>query len=218
MLETVMPRERLHNLGVPLQIQQCVLSGPRTGQDGLTLLEMVVTIVILAIALSGVTAMMASGISRSADTLIETRAAALGQSYLEEILARRFDEHSSFSGIPPCRSGASQSCTSEGLFGPDGEAARTAFNDVDDYHGFVEGADPAQPLRDAAGEVRRGYDNFRVDVSVRYLQVTSGGQEAMLGTEPNDLDQAQDAKLITLLISHPSYPQGWTFSAYKSNF
>ena len=213
-----MPRKPLHSSGIPLQIRQRALPESKTAQAGLTLLEMVLTIVILAIALSGVTAMIASGISRSADTLIETRAAVLGQSYLEEILARRFDEKSSFSGIPPCRSGASQNCTSEGLFGPDGEGSRTAFNDVDDYHGFVEGAGPAQPLRDAAGKVRQGYDNFRIEVHVRYLQLAAGEQEAMLGTGPDDLDQAQDAKLITLLVTHASYPQGWTFSAYKSNF
>jgi MSHA pilin protein MshD len=63
-------------------------------QRGVTLIELIAVIVILAISLAGVTAAISSAISRSSDVMLETRAVALAQSYLDEILSRRFDENS----------------------------------------------------------------------------------------------------------------------------
>src|SRR5690606_31444683 len=72
------------------------------GSKGFTLVEMIVTIVILAIALVGVSNMVSLGAANSADTRLDTRAIALGESYLDEILGRRFDERSAASGLDPC--------------------------------------------------------------------------------------------------------------------
>lgn len=184
-------------------------------QRGVTLIELVAVIVILAISLAGVTAAISSAISRSSDVMLETRAVALAQSYLDEILSRRFDENSAPRGIPPCWA----DCTDEIEFGPDGgEASRADFDDVDDYHGLDEGYGQADPLQDAEGNERLGYENFRVRVSVRYLQLGVGEPEENLATEPNDLTDAQDAKLITVTVSHVEQPDGWQFSVYKANF
>lgn len=184
-------------------------------QCGITLVEMVVTIVILGIALTGITMAINQGLSRSADTLPQTRGVALAQSYLDEILGKRFDERSSPRGIPPCRN----NCTAEAGFGPDGgETDRSGFDDVDDYHDLDEGWQQPDPLRDADGNERGEYGNFRVQVSVRYLDPGAGEEEENLGATPDDLDDEQDAKLVTVTVSHPSEPDGWDFSAYKSNF
>jgi MSHA pilin protein MshD len=184
-------------------------------QRGVTLIELIAVIVILAISLAGVTAAISGALSRNADVMLETRAVALAQSYLDEILARRFDEHSAPRGIPPCRT----NCTLQASFGPDGgETARADYDDVDDYHGLNEGFGQVNPLRDAEGNLRTGYDEFRVQVSVRYLELGSGGAEENLATAPNDLTDEQDAKLITVTISHASNSTGWQFSVYKANF
>jgi MSHA pilin protein MshD len=166
-----------------------------------------------------VTAAISGALSRNADVMLETRAVALAQSYLDEILARRFDENSAPRGIPPCRS----NCTLLASFGPDsGETvvpgSRALYDDVDDYHGLNEGFGQVNPLLDAEGNLRTGYDEFRVQVSVRYLELGSGGSEENLATEPNDLTDAEDAKLITVTISHASNTTGWQFSVYKANF
>lgn len=193
-------------------------SGPvlsRFKQQGVTLIELVVVIVILAIALYGVTTSLSGALSRSADVVPQTRALALAQSYLDEILAKRFDEHSVPRGIPPCIS----NCTDEADFGPDGgETSRDEFDDVDDYDGLDEGFEQASALQDAEGNNRSGYDEFRVRVAVRYLELGGGGVEENLTAELNDLTDAQDAKLITVTVSHASEPDGWKFSAYKANF
>lgn len=203
--------------------------GRRHHQSGVTLIELIAAIVILAIALVGITAAVSSAISRSSDTTLEARAVALAQSYLDEILARRFDENSGERGIPPCfiagpaNPNGLPDCSD--TLGPEsGETpvaptySRNHFNDVDDYHGLDEGYGQPRPLLDADGVERIGYDNFRVAVAVRYVDVEPGGDEESLTTAPGGLEHTQDAKLVTVTVSHPERPQGWQFSAYKANF
>ena len=177
-------------------------------QSGLTIVEIVVTIVILGIALAAVAGMVGLGLSQSSNTLIETRAVALGYSYVDEILGRRFDERTPQSRVPPCYGlvGGSR-CTAQASFGPDGAENRRTFDDVDDFHDLKEGAGESGPLEDAEGNPRPGYENFRVDVQVWYA-----GDDAVLG-----LDET-DAKLITVTVEHTQLNLSWEFSAYRGNF
>jgi len=181
-------------------------------QGGLTLIEMVLTILILSIALVTISAVLSGGLGRSSDTTQELRSVALAQSYLDEILGKRFDENSAPRGIPPC----SGTCTAEGSFGPDGGELREDYDDVDDYHGLDQGAGQVTPLQDAAGATRTGYDNFRVQISVRYIDI--GVEEVNLGVAANDLDDNEDAKLITVTVSYTADTSGVSYSAYKANF
>ena len=181
-------------------------------QSGLTLIEMVVTIVILAISLVGVAAMVRQGLQQSANTMVETRAIALGHAYLDEIMGRRFDERSARSGLNPCFGlgvGLARPCTDEANFGPDGGETRTRYDDVDDYHLLAEGDGEATALKDAEGDDREGYENFKVEVSVRYA-----GDDAILG---GALDETH-AKLITVTVTSRDQDNGWDFSVYKANF
>ncbi len=188
-------------------------------QGGVTLVELVVTIVILSIALIGLSAAISSGVSQSSNTLFELRAVALGQAYLDEILSKKFDERSRNSGIPPCvdpmlsgRACSNPLITEEG--------SRTNYDDVDDYNGLDEGLNGAGPLRDAQGNLRSGYDNFRVQVSVRRIAVGVGQAEEFPSVNPvtnPKPDDVYDGKLITVTVSDGS-ATGIQFSAYKSNF
>ncbi|MDO8271670.1 MAG: type II secretion system protein [Gammaproteobacteria bacterium] len=184
-------------------------------QSGLTLIEMVLTILILSIALVMISAVLSGGLGRSSDTTQELRSVALAQSYLDEILGKRFDENSAPRGIPPC-SAATVACTVAGSFGPDGGELREDYDDVDDYHGLDEGDGQVNPLQDAEGATRTGYDNFRVQISVRYIDI--GVEEVNLGVAANDLDDNEDAKLITVTVSYTADASGVSYSAYKANF
>lgn len=193
-------------------------------QAGITLVELVATIVILSISLIGIVATLNLGVSQSSNTLFELRATALAQAYLDEILSKKYDERSRNSGIPPCVDPmlAGRNCTAAlGLNGS--ESARTSFDDVDDYDGLDEGlsSSPTAILRDAQGDPRTGYDNFRVQVSVRRIDVSTTEQftqvlPATLANNPVP-DDSFDAKLITVTVSDGS-DEGIDFSAYKSNF
>ncbi|MFN3162430.1 MAG: prepilin-type N-terminal cleavage/methylation domain-containing protein [Pseudohongiellaceae bacterium] len=188
-------------------------------ESGLSLIELISTIVILAIALTGITVVIQGGLSESADTTLNVRTVALAQAYLDEILGKRFDDNTRNSGIPPCRPSAPppRRCTNEVSFGPDGGENRQRYDDVDDYHGLDQGDGQVTPLQDAEGNTRSGYENFRVQVAVRYINVGVGDEEENLGIG-DELDEEFDAKLITVTVTHRSLSQGVNFSAYKSNF
>jgi MSHA pilin protein MshD len=195
----------------------------RFAQTGLTLVELVVTIVILAIALVAVTQMMGTGLSRSSDTLLELRTATLAKAYIDEILGKRFDEKSANNGVPPCRAPdgpggvpATQECTVFASFGPDGGEVRDEFDDVDDYDDIDEGEGGLNPdLEDIDGNTRTGYDRFRVVVDVRYIDVAD--EESALN-QNNELDDEYDAKVITVTVSHALLRTPFVYTAYKSNF
>jgi MSHA pilin protein MshD len=193
-------------------------------QRGVTLIELVVTIVILGISLVAVSFAISGGILQSTNTLFEVRAVALGQSYLDEILSKKFDERSRNSGVPPCKNPlvmptlSGRKCANP-LIVEEAASGRSAFDDVDDYNGLDEGFGSltGDPLRDAIGNPRTNYDNFRVRVSVRLIDTSSATSELFSGTAAPKPDDAYDAKLITVTVSDGN-ANGLDFSAYKSNF
>lgn len=169
--------------------------------SGFTLIELVVTMLIISIAALGVMYTLGLGLRHQSDALWQPKAVALAESYMEEILARRYDEQSPLGGVPPC-STTSTSCSASGAFN-DGEI-RSEFDDVDDYDGLTE-----QPPRDVYGNPRPDYDSYRVVVSVEYA---NGVQVAALG-----MDAVTDAKLVTVSVSTPE-GGSMTFGAFRGNF
>jgi len=111
----------------------------RHKQLGVTLVELLVSIVIVSIAASGVLGVLSMTTAASADPMIRHQAAAIAEAYLEEIMLKPV--------IDPD--------------GVDGEAARADFDDLDDYDGMVDvGA------RDQFGTPIAGLGNYGVGVSV----------------------------------------------------
>lgn len=86
------------------------------GQRGATLIELVISIVVIAIAASAVLGVLSGSVGRSADAMVLSQGVAIAEAYLEEISLRPFDDPD----------------------GVDGEAARPDFDDVDDYDGLVD--------------------------------------------------------------------------------
>lgn len=152
---------------------------------GFTLVELVVTMVVISIAVLAIGQALSFAFARQSDGLWQAKAVALAESYVEEILARRFDEAAPVGGVPPCAPSAIP-CSAAGA---DGEP-RAQFDDVDDYHGLNE-----QPPLDADGNPRAEYARYRVQVRVAY---PDAAQQAALG-----LDDATDAKLITVDVTPP---------------
>jgi MSHA pilin protein MshD len=166
---------------------------------GFTLVELVVTMVVIGIAMLGIAFALSFAFARQSDALWQVRTVALAEAYAEEILARRFDEVTPVGGVPPC----SPSAMACGPAGDDGEL-RAEFDDVDDYHELDE-----QPPLDADGNPRAGYDRYRVQVSVAYLDA---GQLAAFG-----LDHVSDGKLITVRVTPPGQA-AIEFPVVRGNF
>ena len=108
-------------------------------QAGTTLIELVISIVIVSIAASAVLMAMSMAVGSSADPMIRHQAVAIAEAYLEEITLKAFDDPD----------------------GVDGEANRTLYDDVDDYNGLVDvGA------RDQFNAALTGLDDYTVTVAV----------------------------------------------------
>lgn len=152
---------------------------------GFTLVELVVTMVVISIAVLGIGQALSFAFARQSDGLWQAKAVALAESYIEEISARRYDATTPVGGVPPC-SAATVACSS---IGSDGEP-RARFDDVDDYDGLDE-----QPPLDADGSPRTDYQRYRVQITVDYLD---SDQVSAFG-----LDDPTDAKLVTVQVTPP---------------
>lgn len=145
-------------------------------QRGFTLIEIIAGIIVVGIITLVVTAGMGPLFRQSVDPWQQVRAAELGQSLINEILSRRFDENGS-SAIGEARCGEpGVSCTSLPANCPTDpsamtfreEADRTEFDDVDDYHCLeLSGPDVADTLAQSLTDDYRG---FTLQVRVSYQQ------------------------------------------------
>jgi MSHA pilin protein MshD len=105
----------------------------------MTLIEVVISIVIIATAVSAVLGVLSRNVGHSADALIVSQAVAIAESYIEEISLKPFADPD----------------------GSDGEVMRAAYDDVDDYDGLVDiGA------VDQFGNAITGLDGYTVSVGV----------------------------------------------------
>ena len=111
----------------------------QNGQRGATLVEVVISIVVIAIAVTAVLGVLSNSVGRSADALIITQAVSVANAYLEEISLKPF--------VDPD--------------GTDGEAARIDFDDIDDFNGLVDTG-----AADQFGNPIAGLGGYTVSVGV----------------------------------------------------
>ncbi len=180
-------------------------------QHGFTLIEIIIGIVMLSISLAIVSSLIAPTEEKSADNLLQIKAAELGQSLLNDISSRAFDHNSDLSGgrvrcDEPDDGGTVKPCSI--IFGPEdglggrtnaGENSREDYNDVDDFHGYAVHENALE------GSLGQSYSNFTIDVDVHYA-----GDE--LGLADNKL-----AKRITVTVTTPLGTE-IKFATHKANF
>jgi len=159
------------------------------------------TLLIVSIAMVAVTSVLSFGITHQSDGLWQARAVSIADSYLEQILARRYDENTPIGGVPAC-SPLTVPCSSAANF-DDGEP-RAQFDDVDDFNGLLDvGA------LDENGVALAGYERYTVAVEVAY---PDAAQQAELG-----LARFDDAKIVTVTITPPA-ESSLAFRVVRANF
>ena len=109
----------------------------RKMSQGMTLIESVLAIVILAIALITLTSFLFPSVQKSALPHYQVRAASLGQAVLNQILAVSFDEQSDRNGSLWRCDELDKQCTLPASLGPDKNEQPAFYNDVDDYNTVV---------------------------------------------------------------------------------
>ncbi|MCP3908392.1 MAG: type II secretion system protein [Oceanicoccus sp.] len=174
---------------------------------GFTLVELVVGIVVMAIALTLLTSVFFSSAGRSVEPILQIRAAEFGQALMGEVLSKKFDHLTPEGGVPACTA-----CTASGAFGPDGGENRLQYNDVDDYHSYC--GDPGDladnvDVVDARNETPPNLAGYKMKVCVNYDNFDGGGTANING------------KLIRVFIYPPAgagLSDPIVFSAYKGNY
>ncbi|WP_351074684.1 type II secretion system protein [Shewanella sp. CAL98-MNA-CIBAN-0140] len=174
-------------------------------ERGFTLIELVVGMMVIAIAIVMLTSMLFPQADRAAKTLHRVRSAELAHSVMNEIWGKRYDQNTNPNGgVPACDSsaGSAGSACSYALavdgtpfLGPDGES-RDTFNDIDDY----DGLDQDDNMLDSSQTYAQAYPRYQLNVSVEYLDSATKAQ-----------------KLITVAVTTPAN-EVITYQALRSNY
>ncbi len=169
--------------------------------SGFTLIEVIIGIVTMSIALSIILTLLLPTAEQSAEQIHQIRAAELGQSLMNEITGKAFDENSDMAGGKyRCgEAGPEPTCTGNSDLGPDDEGSVAQYNDVDDYHGVVEGDLILDSL----------YQGFTVRISV----CNDANYDGLCESSEDD----KTAKLITITITD-SFSNPITFATYRTNY
>jgi MSHA pilin protein MshD len=192
----------------------------KTRHQGFTLIELIVGIVIFAVAMVSVVSFLQPQVKQGIDPIWQVRATSLGQSLSSEILAKSFDHNANLvGGIQRCNE--SVACTNSGNLGPESGENRSTYNDVDDYNGLdLSGANILNSL--GQGNTINGvsiYAGFRAQVSVFYDQNSDGINDDDLNQD-GSLDSGTlvaNKKLITITITTPG-GDAITLAGIKGNF
>lgn len=110
---------------------------------GMTLIEVVIAITVMAVCVTAVVGLLSSIAIRSASSMVAEQSTEIASAYLEEILSKAYTD-------------------------PDGvnEAGRQNFDDVRDYNGLIDNG-----ARDHTGTAIAGLDQYRVQVIVTTVQI-----------------------------------------------
>ncbi|KRT69041.1 MAG: mannose-sensitive agglutinin biogenesis protein MshD, MSHA pilin protein MshD [candidate division NC10 bacterium CSP1-5] len=118
-------------------------------QRGVTLIDLIITIIILAIAVPPMVGVFITSTRNSTFGVTIARANHLASNLFEEIRSKRWDENT----------GAASA-----TLGPDSGETRATYDDVDDFNGLDE-----TPPKDSLGVTMSGSTGFRQEVCVRYV-------------------------------------------------
>ncbi len=120
-------------------------------ERGFTLIDLILVIIIVAIAIPPMLALFIQMVSGSTFAVTVSRANALASTLREEIQSKKWDDNDPWSVI----------------LGPETGDSRATYNDVDDFNGLDE-----SPPRDSQGVDLDGFTGFRQQVSVCYVAET----------------------------------------------
>ncbi|PTT47954.1 prepilin-type N-terminal cleavage/methylation domain-containing protein [Aeromonas sp. HMWF016] len=206
----------------------------RAPERGFTLIELIVGIVLLAVALTGILGLLINQAPQAVDPVQQVRAAQLAQRLTGEILQKSFDEKSDHNGgryrcgetfngqfYGDCSCPVGVTCTQQppaptiagwqpSQYGPDGEPTPYAYNDVDDFDTAGNWRDASWFTQTASGIGSDEYRNYQVKIAVSAVDFSDG-------TFKNCTAPCPVGKRIDLQIRLPNQSV-LDFSFYRGNY
>ncbi len=160
---------------------------------GFTLIELIVFIVIVGIAVSGVLIAYDYAVRDSSDPIVKKQALAIAESLLEEIQQMPFTYCDPDDPALTTASSAAGCATAEAL-GPEAGETRysttTPFDNVNDYHGYNTATEVPPGVKDITGTPITGLALYNATVTV--ANAALGGVAAAEGL------------LITVVVAGPA--------------
>ena len=149
-------------------------------QRGATLIELVITIVIISISVAAVLATLSNMTGHSADPMIEAQATAIAESYLEEIMLKPY--------LDP----------TTGTVCPAPTGGRSSYDNICDYNGLVDNG-----AKDQTGAAPANLDLSAYKVSVTVNRAATldnlSGSGAVLRVDVNVI--YGDGSLVNITLS-----------------
>jgi MSHA pilin protein MshD len=180
-----------------------------SSQRGVTLIELVASIVIISVATFALMTAISAVTGRSADPMVAEQAVAIANSYLEEATLAGFCDPSYDPDHNPattCRTECTTNACSGGCGGTafGAEASRAGFDDVCDYDGIHDAG-----ARDRDGNAIDGLADYTVSVHV----IDSG---TSLGSPAASANAGQIVR-VDVTVSHAGLAEPVRLSAFKAN-
>jgi MSHA pilin protein MshD len=147
-------------------------SKPHFYTHGFTLIEIIVTIVVLAIASTSLLSVFTSTVRTSADPMIQQQAISIAEAYMEEIMLKSFSDPRKDDVPPVNETGGSEA----------GET-RVNFNDVQDYNDLLD-----TKVRDQ--------NNNEISSLEYYTVVVTVAEKALHGIDK------KDSLFINITVTH----------------
>ncbi len=163
---------------------------------GFTLVELVLSIAIMGIAVTGVLAAYDYAVRDSADPIVKKQALAIAESLLEEIQQMPFTYCDPDDPAASTAASAANCATAEASGPETGEtrySATTPFDNVNDYAGFS-----MNPIRDIGNNLIAGLDPYTASVTVA---PTALSPVVVTATAP--VVAAGESLLITVTVNAP---------------
>lgn len=136
---------------------------------GLTLVELVVAIAVVAIGVTGVLLAYVMSVRGSSDSLAQKQALAIAEAVLEEIQLMPYTYCDPDDAVAETAT-APEGCNTPQGIGPQPGETRTGtvtpFDNVGDYHGYDSTAEAPPGIKDIVGTIIAGLEGYRVDVHI----------------------------------------------------
>lgn len=182
-----------------------------TSERGLSLIELLVFIVVVGIAVTGVVSVFSLNTRSSADPMVRKQALAIAESLLEEVLAKPYTYcDPDDANVETATALADCATTAEGM-GPETAPAETRdpsvtpFDNVNDYDGFSMMAG----IVDLNGAAVTGLDGYTALVQVRPVADFNGIVPVVAGDN--------ETLLVTVTVTAPGN-LGVSLSGYRTRY